>query len=140
MKLLSFSEYRNLIENNVLDLGPPAGSKTIIPDMQLDTINSELDLVLVDPFITQYIGIEKIKNTLANHGFHLEGFSVALDPEDGYITKSVLALNNTDELATDYFIYYEWHCNEMGTYDTFASIVNMEDLRKLVDAYTEEIE
>lgn len=128
-----------LAEVGIPEMGIPTLKSIIIPPVQLDAINSELDFVLQEQVLTQYIGIEKVKGVLANHGYHLEGGFVSMDTEYGFITPLVLQLSQ-DNLSTDYSVYYEWKLNDGGMYDVFASIVEPDELEELVNDYADETE
>lgn len=115
----------------------------------VDGINASLEASTSCACRTPYISLEEIRKVLAYYKIFLpkSGF---LDQNHGYDVFEIsqfgekTGMNNNGEVVTasnsPLFLYFEWSMNEKGMYDTFASVVNQEELDEILADYEAEVE
>ena len=125
------------------------GNISINDSEVVDAINANLEASTSCSCRTPYISLEEIRKVLAYYKIFLpkSGF---LDQNHGYDVFEIsqfgekMGMNNNGEVvsASDspLFLYFEWSMNERGMYDTFASVVNQEELDEILADYEAEIE
>lgn len=115
----------------------------------VDAINANLEASTSCACRTPYISLEEIRKVLAYYKIFLpkSGF---LDQNHGHDVFEIsqfgekIGMNNNGEVvsASDspLFLYFEWSMNERGMYDTFASVVDQEELDEILADYEAEVE
>jgi hypothetical protein len=133
--------FRNFIrENHIgpIDLNNPES---------IGQINSDLSSVSADPFLTPYMGLEKVKQILARYSLHMAGVQRTLDGDVGNATFELLQfggvmgknidgsdISSTNLPTNDKNVHYRWHKNTVGTYYCECEILDDDTLVDLVTA------
>jgi hypothetical protein len=114
-----------------------------------DNINSLIDSVTCQCFITPYIALERVNKVLASYHIYLPKYTF-MEGDSGMTTFPAhqfgekVGMTNDGEVVTKattlYTIYFEYQMNDYGTYDIFCSIVTEDELEELMDDVSEELE
>jgi len=125
------------------------GGISITDPSVIDAINSNLEMSTGCDCRTPYIALEEVRKVLAYYKIFLPK-SVFLDQNHGNDVFEVsqfgekTGMNNQGEVVTadnyPLFVYFEWSLNEKGLYDTFASIVDQNELDEILSDYDSEVE
>ena len=125
------------------------GGISITDPSVIDAINSNLEMSTGCDCRTPYIALEEVRKVLAYYKIFLPK-SVFLDQNHGNDVFEVsqfgekTGMNNQGEVVTadnyPLFVYFEWSLNEKGLYDTFASVVDQNELDEILSDYDSEVE
>jgi hypothetical protein len=125
------------------------GGISITDPSVIDAINSNLEMSTGCDCRTPYIALEEVRKVLAYYKIFLPK-GVFLDQNHGNDVFEVsqfgekTGMNNQGEVVTadnyPLFVYFEWSLNEKGLYDTFASIVDQNELDEILSDYDSEVE
>lgn len=130
--------------------GNVEGGKIDINDSAVrDNINSIIDNVTCQCFITPYIALERVCKALASYHIYLPKYTF-MEGDSGLATFPAhqfgekVGMTNDGQIVTKattpYTIYFEYQMNDCGTYDIFCSIVTDDELEELEDDVADELE
>lgn len=124
------------------------GGVSINDPTVMDAINSNLEMATSCAYRTPYNALEEVRKMLAYYKIFLPK-GVFLDQNHGNDVFEVsqfgekMGMNNDGEVVTasdsPLFVYFEWSLNEKGMFDTFASLVNQDELDEILADYEAEI-
>jgi hypothetical protein len=124
------------------------GGISITDPTVMDAINSNLEVSTSCTFRTPYNALEEVRKVLSYYKIFLPK-SMFLDQNHGNDVFEVsqfgekMGMNNQGEVVTasdsPLFVYFEWSLNEKGMYDTFAALVNQEELDEILADYDAEV-
>jgi len=136
MKLLSFSEF---FMQEGIEI--PLATGTLPVDKTVkEKVNSDLVDALAQDFLTPYIAVEKVRQTLVPYSIFLEGNTLSMDGDTGSITYAIMQfggiVDDPHKAGLDtpaFFIHLSWSYNPDGTYAVWAELVDEEELQALLD-------
>lgn len=115
----------------------------------VDAINSNLEVSTACSYRTPYNALEEVSKALAYYKIFLPK-GVFLDQNHGNDVFEVsqfgekMGMNDDGEVVTagnsPLFVYFEWSLNEKGMYDTFAALVDQDELDEILADYDSEVE
>lgn len=118
------------------------GGKIDINDSAVrDTVNSLIEGVTAQTFLTPYIALERVAKVLANFHIYLPKYTF-MEGDSGLATFPVhqfgekVGMTNDGQVVTKamspYTLWFEYQTNDKGTYDVFCAVVDGDELRDLM--------
>lgn len=111
-------------------------SKALDNRATVDMINNALDRETAEPFLTPYMALGVVSKILAYAAIVVPQTQFLSNDSDVVIFDAT-HFGKIDGYATeeedqpDYYVYFEYILNDVGTYTVFAQLVDLEDLEEL---------
>lgn len=148
--MLTFREFTKLEESafsDALASGMRVGN--LSDSQEREKLNILLDQVTAEPFITPYVGFDRLRKVLAHYNIWLQSeqnfegesgdlvFAIS-ETEDMSAFGKVLDMTTIETKDTGIFVYFMYDMADDGFYDIVCSVVDEDELYEMLEAFENE--